>query len=287
MSELWPCFKIIHLHQNMRTGPGEEDFAKWLLKLGNGELPSNSEEEIELPQCCISNGNLIDEIFGREISIDDVSTLCNRAILCPKNEDCFVVNEEILQRLPGKEKLYTSVDDVECEDGEETSNYPTEFLNSITPSGMPLHKINLKIGAIVMLLRNLDVKQGLCNGTRLIVRRLQNHTIDCEVATGSNKGNRVLIPRITLTPSDAFMPFKLRRRQFPIRLSFAMTINKSQGQTFDRLGLLLPQPVFSHGQLYVALSRVRSSTSIKVKVITKEQIGKANKTKNVVFKEIL
>jgi ATP-dependent exoDNAse (exonuclease V) alpha subunit len=66
-----------------------------------------------------------------------------------------------------------------------------------------------------------------------------------------------------------------------------MTINKSQGQTFNRLGLLLPQPVFSHGQLYFALSRVRSSTSIKVKVITKEQTSKANKTKNVVFKEIL
>ncbi|CAF4027806.1 unnamed protein product [Rotaria sp. Silwood1] len=100
-----------------------------------------------------------------------------------------------------------------------------------------------------MLLRNLDVNQGLCNGIRLIVRSLQNHTIDCEVVTESNKGNRVLIPRITLTPSDPFLPVKLRRHQFPIRLSFAMTINKSQGQTFDRLGLLLPQPVFSRGQL--------------------------------------
>jgi ATP-dependent DNA helicase PIF1 len=247
----------------MRTRPDEEEFAKWLLKLGDGELPSNSEEKFELPTCCISDGSLVDEIFGREIFIEDVFALCNRAILCPKKEDCFVVNEEILRRLPGKEKLYTSVDEVECEDGEDTSNYPAEPLNSFTPSGMPLHKINLRIGAIVMLLRNLDANQCLCNGTRLIVRRLQTHTIDCEVATGSNKGNRVLIPRIT------------------------MTINKSQGQTFDRLGHLLPQLIFSHGQLYVALSRVRSSTSIKVKVITKEQTSKANKTKNVVFKEIL
>ncbi|CAF2116415.1 unnamed protein product [Rotaria magnacalcarata] len=94
-----------------------------------------------------------------------------------------------------------------------------------------------------MLLHNLDVKQGLCKGIRLIVRRLQNHTIDCEVATGSNKGSRVIIPRITMTPSDIFLPFKLRRHQFPIRLSFSMTINESQGQTFERLGLLLPQLV--------------------------------------------
>jgi hypothetical protein len=286
-SDLWPYFKVTRLHQNMRAGPGEEEFSEWLLKLGNGELPSNSDEEIELPRYCISDGNLVNEIFGQQISIENVSVLCNRAILCPKNDDSLMVNEEVLQRLPGPEKVYTSVDEVECEDGEDTSNYPTEFLNSLTPSGMPPHKLNVKIGAIVMLLRNLDVNQGLCNGTRLIIRRLQNHTIDCEVATGSNKGKRVLIPRITLVPSDGFLPFKLRRRQFPVRLSFAMTINKSQGQTFDRLGLLLSQPVFSHGQLYVAFSRVRSLTSIKVQVIKENQTGEINRTKNVVFKEVL
>jgi len=110
--------------------------------------------------------------------------------------------------------------------------------------------------------------------------------IDCEVATGSNKGSRVIIPRITMTPSDVFLPFKLRRHQFPIRLSFAMTINKSQGQTFERLGLILPQPVFSHGQLYVAFSRVRSLTSIKIQLI-KDKNSEKNRTRNIVFKEVL
>ena len=92
------------------------------------------------------------------------------------------------------------------------ANYPTEFLNRLPPSRIPPHKRKLKIGAIVMLLRSLDVKQGLCNGIRLIVRRLRNHTIDCEVATGSNKGSRVIIPRITVAPSDIFLPFKGRGR---------------------------------------------------------------------------
>jgi ATP-dependent exoDNAse (exonuclease V) alpha subunit len=67
-----------------------------------------------------------------------------------------------------------------------------------------------------------------------------------------------------------------------------MTINKSQGQAFDRLGPLLTQPVFSHGQLYVAFSRVHSLTSMNVQVNTKEkQTSKTNRTKNVVFKEVL
>jgi ATP-dependent DNA helicase PIF1 len=134
---------------------------------------------------------------------------------------------------------------------------------------MSPHKLSLKIGAVVMLFRNLDVHQGLCNGTRLIVRQLHTHTIDCEVATGSNKGNRTLIPRITLTPSDTFLPFKLRRHQFPVRLSFAMTINKSQGQMFNRLGLLLPQSV------------------IRVQIIDEKQNHKTNRTRNVMFSEVL
>ncbi|CAF4560566.1 unnamed protein product [Rotaria sp. Silwood2] len=188
-SELWSYFKIIRLNKNMRTGPGEEEFSEWLIKLGNGELPSKENDEIELPAACISDGNLADEVFGKHISLEDIPNLCDKVILCPKNEHALMVNEQVLQRLPGFETMYTSVDEVACEDGENVSNYPTEFLNSLTPSGMPPHKLNLKVGVIVMLLRNLDVNRGLCNGTRLIARCLHNHTIDCEVATGSNKGH--------------------------------------------------------------------------------------------------
>lgn len=66
------------------------------------------------------------------------------------------------------------------------------------------------------------------------------------------------------SPSDANLPFTLQRIQFSIRLAYAMTINKSQGQTFDRVGIYLLQPVFSHGQLYVAFSRAHTLGSVKV-----------------------
>ena len=286
-SELWSYFKIIRLNKNMRTEPGEEEFSEWLIKFGNGELRTNENDAIELPTACTSGGNLADEVFGKHISLEDVPNFGDRVILCPKNEHALIVNEQVLHRLPGIETVYTSVDEVECEDGEDVSNYPTEFLNSLTPSEMPPHKPNLKISAIVMLLRNLDINQGLCNGTRLIVRCLHNHTIDCEVATGSNKGRRTVIPRISLTASGTFLPFKLRRRQFPFHLSFATTINKAQGQTFNRLGLLLPQSVFSHGKLYGAFSRVRSLASIRVQVVEEKRNSKANKTRNIVFHEVL
>ena len=79
------------------------------------------------------------------------------------------------------------------------------------------------------------------------------------------------------------MPFQPSRRQFPVRLAFAMTINKSQGQTFDRIGVYLPQPVFSHGQLYVAFSRVRRMEDVCV-MLERDDAGV---TRNVVYRELL
>jgi hypothetical protein len=71
------------------------------------------------------------------------------------------------------------------------------------------------------------------------------------------------LPRINSTPTDQY-PFPFKRKQFPILPAFAMTINKSQGGTFDKVGIDLSTHVFSHGQLYVALSRVRSFNSLRI-----------------------
>ena len=91
--------------------------------------------------------------------------------------------------------------------------------------------------------------------------------------TGICKGKRILLPRIHLTPSDLELPFILCRQQFPIRLAYSMTINKSPGQTFDKVGIYLQRPCFTHGQLYVAFSRARNFQSIKVKVVPTTKQG--------------
>ena len=138
-----------------------------------------------------------------------------------------------------------------------------------------------------MLMRNLNPKRGLCNGTRLIFKQLhKNHLLECMIAGGEYGNRTVLIPRITLQPKDKEFPFEWSRRQFPVRVAFAMTINKSQGQTLKNVGVWLKESCFGHGQLYVAMSRVGSPKHIKF-AITQREGFEDNFTSNVVFKEAL
>jgi ATP-dependent DNA helicase PIF1 len=216
------------------------------------------------------------------VDTSDTDAILSKVILVPTNEETTAINDQIVSRQAGESVTYTSIDSIVCEDGEDPTEFPEEFLYTQTPNGLPPHKLTLKVGTVVMLLRNLDVKHGLCNGSRLIIRQLQNYVLDCEVLTGSSKGQRVLIPRIKLKPTGSMLPFVFERLQFPVRIAFAMTINKAQGQTFKHVGLVLLSPVFSHGQLYVGFSRVRNFESIRVVL----PAGKTS-TKNVVYKEIL
>ena len=136
-----------------------------------------------------------------------------------------------------------------------------------------------------MLLRSLNQSLGLCNGTRLVVDKMGDKVIQAKVISGTRIGESVLISRINLTSTSGDSPFALKRRQFPIKLAFAMTINKSQGQTLKNVGVYLPNPVFSHGQLYVALSRVTSSYGLKMLLINKQGMPN-DMTKNVVYREV-
>ncbi|KAH1154351.1 hypothetical protein GYH30_049856 [Glycine max] len=126
---------------------------------------------------------------------------------------------------------------------------------------------------------------SLCNGTRLVVTKMAKHVIATEIISGKNIGLAVYIPIMSMSPSQSPWPFKLLRRQFPIMLSYAMTINKSQGQSLSMVGLYLPKPVFTNGQLYVALSRVNSAKGLKILIHDDEQKS-MNSTTNVVFKEV-
>ena len=171
-----------------------------------------------------------------------------------------------------------------------------EFLNSRSPAGLPPHCLRLKVGMPVMLLRNLHPQGGDCNGTRYVVRRVSTKYLELETVTPNGDVRMFLCPRVTLINTQDY-PFPFHRRQFPIRPSFSMTINKSQGQTLQTVGIFLPTPVFAHGQLYVAFSRVGSFKSVHVlapqecdeRLTSFRRDGTKNGTytRNVVYHEVL
>jgi len=172
------------------------------------------------------------------------------AILCPTTESVEQVNDFILSLLSAQEITYLSLD-TPCQSDEDQKIqeewFPSEFLNEIKCPGISNHHLKLKIGVSIMLLRNIDQVNDLCNGTRLQVIALSKNVIRATILTGTNIGEKILISRMNLIPSDAGMPFKFRRRQFPVALCFTMTINKSQGQSLTKVGIYLPRPFFTHG----------------------------------------
>ena len=215
------------------------------------------------------------------------SYFLDRTILSAKNTDVDEINTSILDSFAGDKKLFTSADSVT---DREYDYIPQEFLHTLNPSGFPLHKLELKKGVPLMLLRNLDPTQGLYNGTRMILVDWNTVILKCRILKEGNNQvddqdqNTVLIPRMNMETSGEENPIPLKRRQFPVRVAFAMTINKAQGQSVKWVGLNLRTPVFSHGQLYVGLSRCTHPSRV---FVIFQQGQEERKTTNVVYTEVV
>ncbi|XP_061365402.1 uncharacterized protein LOC133308732 [Gastrolobium bilobum] len=262
-SYLWSHCHLLTLTKNMRLSSGSEihnlmeikEFFDWLLKVGysvlgddvDGESIITIPEELLIKESPDPLSDLIDFVYPDILDhILEPTFFKEHVILTPKLAD---------------------------------------ILNTFSCSGLPDHKLILKVKVSVMLLRDIDQSKGLCNGTRLLITRLGHHVVEATILTGSNIGENVLIPRMTMISSSHSFRVNFQRRQFPLVVSFAITINKSQGQSLSHVGIYLPRPVFTHGQLYVALSRVKSKKRLKILILDDDGCV-TNSTFNIVYKEV-
>nr|GEX03540.1 DNA helicase [Tanacetum cinerariifolium] len=163
--------------------------------------------------------------------------LPKKVIVCPKNETTDIINAQVLSLLDEPTCVYLSSDEAtpHGDDGGDTKLlYANEYLNSLDFAGLPHHMLELKVGALIILMRNLNLAHGLFNDTRMIVTPLLSKVTEAQIITGTHVSEKVFLPRISLINRDLQIPFVFKRKQFPVKLSYAMTINKSQGQSLEK-----------------------------------------------------
>ncbi|VDK46793.1 unnamed protein product [Cylicostephanus goldi] len=288
-SELWSDMQVYVLDENMRLRPGEEEHAAWLQAVGEGRnfTPDGVDIEVPIEMCMESEEDVITWMYTDEV-IHSTDLIGNMALLTVRNCDALELNLKVLNIVPGECVEFFAVDTPASED-EDLVGMPCddeEFIHHLTPPGMPEYKLKVKCGAIVMLLRNIDVQERMCNGTRLEILSIMadQRMLRCRnLLTGRN----TYITRIPLDFADENTGIAFRRFQFPIRLSYCMTINKSQGQTFDKVGIIMRTPSFAHGSTYVALSRARSRDLVRITTNSRRKVRQPLRIRNVVYEEMI
>jgi ATP-dependent DNA helicase PIF1 len=184
-------------------------FADYMLRIGNDTEEVNEDGDVRLPdEICVPYTRdsekdldiLIESIFPTlNENMANKDYITSRDILSTRNDWVDNINLKMINKFQGGEVVYHSFDEAV---DDPHNYYPQEFLNTLTPNGIPPHILKLKIVCPVILLRNLDPANGLCNGTRRVVRACQRNSIDAEIVLGQHDGKRVFLSRIPLCPSD-------------------------------------------------------------------------------------
>lgn len=260
-SPAFEAAEVYSLDINMRTDADQLEFSKELRDVGEG----TTKEHYAFPKGSVALRKdmviqdsqlktLIEWTFGDDPSVSGAAC----AILTPFNRDCFKVNKMIVDEMPGEVYRALSEDSVvdDCTTNklmEDGSQPVTEVdgevsrrlvhqdeLNMILETGMPPHVLELKKGVIVNLIKNLDVSAGLVNGTRLRVVSISRDLLVCDIISDfpNIAEKRVSLPRVRFL-KECSHALVMQRVQFPVRVAFACTINKSQGLTLDKVRLLI------------------------------------------------
>ena len=282
-SPLWELFTIYRLTIPIRNAEDPE-FANFVDAIGEGagpDIPLTLMEHAQTPE------TLIDFVYPPDI-LPDPQACLQRAILAPTHIQVDAYNKNILQRIHGDTRTYLSADTLkEADDvGLEQPDAILDYVARHTPPGFPHHTLEIKTNAVFRLLRNFSIDLGLVKNIRVVIVHTGSRLITVRLLRGIGGPNiidseNILIPRISFQ-TTLHSGHTLHRKQFPLAPAYATTFNSCQGLTLNCVGIDLTRPVFSHGQLYTALSRVRHRSHARVLLRPGETT-----TTNVTYHELL
>lgn len=284
-SPLWPLFTHINLHQLIRNATDPE-FADFVTQIGEGFFEKISFEGLNI---VYAMEEILDSVFPNTVLGNEIECV-ESCILAPTNRQVHTYNNAILNRVEGEERICVSADTLkEADDaGLVPPSSVLDYVVSHTPPGLPEHHLRIKIGGIYRLLRNFSIQRGLVKNARIRIVAIGPRLLTVKLLNPGrrstfllNEEEFVLLPRITFE-ANLRSGHTLQRRQFPISPAYASTFNGCQGLTLKRIGIDLTIPVFSHGQLYTAISRVRTRHDVIFRLNPGEK-----ESRNVTYEEIL
>ena len=285
-SDIWSSFTVCCLTTPIQNAE-DPPFAAFVDAIGDSAGPDISFQGLKHAH---SRLELTEFTFPDDIVCDP--TLClQHCILAPTNAQVDAYNSIVLNKLPGTQTFFYAADSLEEHTdvlGDSGSNFlpapdaTLDYVSKVRQKGMPDHTLRIRLGGIYRLLRNFSVDRGLVKNTRVLITGIGRKLISiCRLTSTGNNSEDILLPRITfkeVLPSG----HTLLRKQFPLAAAYASTFHSCQGLTLSRVGIDLTLPVFTHGQLYTAISRVRNRNDIMVLLPDGDQT-----TPNVTYQEVL
>jgi hypothetical protein len=284
-SPLWKFLTVHSLNIPVRNA-GDPEFSDFVDTVGGGVSDT---AHLQFPGLVTTDQemDLIDFVWPAHVVADPLIAL-SRAILAPTNAQVDHFNDIVLDRLSGEVHHYYSADSLREaeEEGLQPDNSILDYYTQRTPPGFPPHAMKVKIGAVFRILRNLSVDRGIVKNTRVVISSVGRRLIGVKklayvAGTVVLDAEEILLPRISFLHQHEH-GHTLLRRQFPLAPAYATTFNSCQGLTLDIVGVDLRQDVFSHGQLYTALTRIRNRHNAMI-LFNFDQV----ETRNVVYHELL
>lgn len=249
-SEHWNALNLKVIHMNEPKRFTDIEFYNTLMRIRNGQLSLGDYTKLK---------DRVKAYNDYMSSSDDHPV--KPTILYSLKCDVDLVNQGEMDKISEKSYQYDAIDSFTPLESGVTIDYYKPVLDDLAPK-----VLSLKVGAQVMITRNLDVTAQICNGTRAVITELSNETITVRL----RDRQELILDRCQFTFEDK--RGMVARSQFPIILAFAITIHKSQGSTLDFCVVDLGPDIFSPGQAYVALSRVRNWNSLLLCAFHKRSI---------------